>query len=321
MALVAGLAGCQTGAPKEPAAKSEHTHDTRPSAITFATDPDMLAALLRQAGPMISSGGVVLMNGAGQDVVPGQDFKNLSTGEFARKLAEAGGLKHTDAKGYVFLYPDGYERLANDNYPLAERYAGIVASAMFGQGTTLYNALAILSQSLGLTLVADNIVAQIPIGEMVIRDAPLPVIVEALLRSARATTDAVRVESNDDFIFLHAATNATPVDNLLNASALSPADNAALDARVSFVLPESAKRSNAAVFVKSAIPLSDVCGSLTKQINVSVAAEPALADLPVNYTVANNLRLRDAVNLLIRQWPVAKFGFEYQAGRVLLRAR
>lgn len=321
-ALVCALAGCQTGAPKDtPAAKAERPADEKRSAITFSSDPDMVAALLRQAGPMISRGGVVIMNGAGQDIIPAQDFKNLGANEFARRLADAGGLKYAETGNYTFLYPEGYERLAKDAYPLAPRYSGITASAVFGQGTTLYNALAILSQSLGLSLIADNIVAQIPIGEIVLRDAPLSVLLEAMLRSARATPEAVLVESNDDFIFLHAAANVSPADNLLNASALSPADTAALDARVSFILPESARRANAAVFLKSALPLSEVAGSLARQMNLAVEFDPSMADLPVNYSVANNVPLRSALNLLIRQWPVAKFGYEYHPGRVLLRPR
>lgn len=280
----------------------------------------MLSALIRQAGPSITRGGVVLMNGAGQTVVPAQDFRGLDTAAFARQLAQAGNLAVGHGSAYDFLYPAGYEALAAAQYPVHAHFRGIRASVDFGDGTKLYNALAIVSALLKTSLVADNIIAENPTGEVVLRGAPLDAVVEALLRSARIPSEAVSVESTEEYIFLRAASNLAPPDQLLNEAALAPAERTALDARVSLVLPDTAQRPGAAVFVNSAVQLGDVLPSLGRQLGIPVQA-PGLERLPVNYTVLHNVTIRTALNLLIRQWPTPDFGYTYQDGVIILHGR
>ena len=309
--------GCQSTGGGATASKPERT----PTSITFVSDADMLSALLRQAGPMIQRGGVVIMHGSGRVVIPAQEFQGLGASAFAERLATAGGLKIAVTPHYAFLYPEGYEVLGETHFPISGALGAVEGSASFGDGTRMYNALAILSQSLGVSMVADNIVAEIMCGEVAVRDAPLDAIVEALLRSARATSDAVVVEGSDTHVFLRAATNASPMDTLLNAAPLGAAQEALLAKAVTLALPEAARRPGAAVFVDEAMALGDVLDSLGKQLGVAVRAEEAMLSLPVNYTFLNEVSVRTALNLIVRQWPVAKFGFELDAGGVLLRAR
>ena len=314
-ALVLLLGGCQsTGVPAQGRAKSDKT------AITFASDADMLSALLRQAGPMIHDGGIVIMNGAGRAVGPPMDLAGVGTAAFAQRLADAGGLLLGNTPHYAFLYPQGYEVLLEARFPVEGSFAKVDASANFGDGTRMYNALAILSQSLGVSLVADNIVAEIPCGETVIRDAPLDAVIEALLRSARATPDTVIVESAEAYVFLRATTNTSAADNLLNA-ALSPEQAAFLEKRVALALPAAAKRPGAAVFVDEAMLLGDVLDSLGQQLGAQVRAEESMLSLPVNYTFLSDVPVRTALNLIVRQWPLAKFGFQLDDTGILLRAR
>lgn len=321
--MVLLLAGCQT-AGSAPAAKSAPTATAAPrgpSSITLTSAADMLSALVREASPMINQGGVVLVNGTATRVAPAQNFRGASLAEFADGLARAGQLIRVDTGQYQFLYPQGYEVLAQAAFPVTGPLAQVEASAVFGEGTKIYNALGILSQSLGVSLVGDNIVAEIPSGEISLRDAPLSAVIEALLRSARATTETVTVESDASYLFLRATSNAAPADNLLNAAALSPEQLAKLDAEVSLVLPEVARRPGSAVFIREALPLGDLLGSLSKQLGLTVTAAPELRDLPVNYTVLNKVSVRNALNLIVRQWPVPKFGFTFDGATLTLQGR
>jgi len=325
LVLVLLLGGCQStpsdNGSTTPTPRAERSaKPDGPTEITLATDPDMLSALLRQASPMITRGGIAIMNGAGPEVVAAQDLHKLDTAAFARQLAQIGQLQVAESPAYHFLYPTGYEALATAQFPVAPRYHAIPTSVVFGEGTPLYNVLAILSASLDVTLVADNIVAENPCGEIVLRGAPLDLALEALLRSARITPDAIRVESTDDYIFLRAAANTAAPDLLLNDAALSPAERAALDVKVSVILPETARRPGAAVFVDSAVQLGDILPSLSKQLGIPVTA-PGLERLPVNYTVLNKLPIRSALNLLLRQWPTPNFGYTYTGGTITLQQR
>lgn len=319
------LGGCQsTGG--QPANAPNTAREERPergdgpTSITFGTDPDMLSAILRQAGPSITRGGIAIMNGAGPEVVPAQEFRKLDTTAFAQQLARAGKLEIATAPTYHFLYSTGYEALASAQYPLHPKFHSITTSVDFGEGTRLYNVLAILSALLHTTLIADNIVAENPCGEIALRGIPLDMALEAILRSARITPDAVRVESTDDYVFLRAASNTAAPDLLLNEAELGPAERAALDARVSVVLPDTARRPGAAVFVDSAVQLGDILASLGKQLGIPVVA-PGLERLPVNYTVINDLPIRSALDLLLRQWPTPDFGYAYSGGTITLRQR
>lgn len=270
---------------------------------------------------MITSGGIVIMNGSGRTVVGAQSFERLGTAAFAARLAEAAGLALAEKPDYFFLYPSGYDVLLGATFPLPARYGEIRANAVFGDGTKLYNALANLSQALGVTLVADQIVGEVSVGETVLRDVPLTAALEALLRSARATPDAVIVEAAGDHVFVRAANNPSPPENLLNAAELAPADRAALDRVVSLVLPEAARRPDAAVFVGEAMGLSSVLESMSRQLGIAIAAAPGLENLPVNYMVLNEMPLGTALDLFVRQWPLAKFGYEFRAGAVTIRPR
>lgn len=318
--------GCQSAAPKPaPDALAPRAATSKASVgatrITFNTEPDMLLALLRQAGPAINSGGVVLMNGCGDIVVPAQQFRNLSAPEFAARLAQAGQLELVAEPAYSFVYPKGYEQLASVVFPLSGPIAEMEASAVFGEGTRLYNAFAILAQNLGTSIVADNVVAEIPTGEIAVRGVPLGALIDALLRAARATADTIVVESHPDYVFVRAKVNHSPEDNLLNEASLAPPDREALNATRSLVLPAAARRDGAAVFVDAAIPLGDLLDSIGEQLGFKVTADPALLDLPVNYTVLNGVSARTALNLIVRQWPVARFGYTVEAGTVRFQPR
>ena len=56
-----------------------------------------------------------------------------------------------------------------------------------------------------------------------------------------------------------------------------------------------------------------------EQLGVKVTAQRRLAEIPINPVVFKNVRLETAMNLLLRQWPLAGFVWELQADRILIR--
>ncbi|NJL72818.1 MAG: hypothetical protein HC888_15280 [Candidatus Competibacteraceae bacterium] len=67
------------------------------------------------------------------------------------------------------------------------------------------------------------------------------------------------------------------------------------------------------------MPLEAVLPALTAQLGILVEASPEARDLPVNPCVLPGVRLRTALDLLVRQWPLPRYGYEVLPDRILIR--
>ena len=323
--LVASV-GCATGAKEE--RPSLHTDSPAPSerpafsAVTFAGDSGPAGDALRLFGEQ-AGGGFVLMSGLEERAVPPMEFRQEPYESAIAAFAASIHSTYTHTPYYYLILPPEYGLLENVAVAaqLDVSYRAVSASAVFGAKTSLYVVFSALGKSLGLTIVADNFIAEERCGELNLPEAPLGVILEAILQSARIAPDSFVVESTPEYIFLRAARNETPVSVQLSAGEPTPDQQALLDSRVSLVLPPRAKDEQEYVFDVEPMALRDALLPLTEQLGIDVVAQRRLADIPINPCVINNARLSTAMDLLIRQWPLPEFGWELQPGRILIRER
>jgi hypothetical protein len=204
---------------------------------------------------------------------------------------------------------------------LDERFRNMRASAVFGAKTELYILFSALSESLDTAIVADNFIAEPRCGELYLPEAPLGVILEAILQSARVAPDSFVVESTPEYVFLRAAQNQSPPSVEIGSGPPDPSRQALLEKKVSLVIPPLGKDGQADVFAARPIPLHAALQVLTEQLGIEVVAQKQLANIPINPCVLKGVRLSTALDLLIRQWPVPEFGWEVQPERILIRKR
>ena len=192
-------------------------------------------------------------------------------------------------------------------------------SAAFGAKTELFIVLAALSESLDITVVADNFIAESCCGEVHLPEAPLAVILEAILQSARIPPDTLVVESTAEYIFLRAARNESQASLRLDTGSLTAEQSALLDKEVSLSLPGVPGDKEGLIFAFEPIALREALYPVSEQLGIKVVAQRRLVDIPVNPVVIKKVRLETAMNLLIRQWPLTGFCWELQANRILIR--
>ncbi|HPO17345.1 MAG TPA: hypothetical protein PLI09_28190, partial [Candidatus Hydrogenedentes bacterium] len=280
-----------------------------------------LEQIVRRVGEQCG-GGLVTMNGlAERRLIPLVKAKHKRYGRFVGELALEVQCDYAQTPYYFFLYPTGYEMLLGISLKdrLAPRYEGVTAAASFGNNTLLFNVFTTLSRSLGLTIVADNQLAESLCGEFTLQESPLRVVLEAVLQSARIAPNAFEVESTDEYIFIRTVYNQTSIATLLNKEGLTEAQQAVLDKRVSVMLPEAPDVKAGIEFKRKATPLETVLQPLSSQLGIPVVAEAIMRDLPVNPCSMNNVRVSTVMDLLIRQWPVAEFGYEMKENALLIR--
>ncbi len=279
-----------------------------------------LAEVLRKLG-MNKVGGAVLMNGWGERSVAAFAYDNMPYGEILGKLAETTQCKCDPQGPYYLLYPPGYETLLDVSVAdrLPDRYAKLKLDLDIGDYTRLFNALALLGHSLGISIVADNLLAESTCGECAFRDAPLPDVLKGLLQSARTAPDAFFVEANEEYIFLGTVGNPSPASALLNGDALSESARELLNKKVTLTLPRPIEPNKPFEFVRAPDRLGRLLTTLSTQLGVTVEADPRLLEFPVNPCVLRSVSLRSAMDLLVRQWPIARFGYEVRQDTIYLR--
>lgn len=290
--------------------------------VTFRQEANLLGATVRQLGEQCG-GGLVLVNGLEGRAMGPLSLRESEYEFLVRQLASEAGLAYLATPYYFLLYPAEYKALENISVAagLPQRFQDIRTTCSFGSGTTLFNVLGVLGTNLGLTLVADNVVAETRCGELFLTDAPLPNVLDAILQSARLSPDAFLVESTDEYVFICSRANQNTSSTLLNADALTAEEQQLLARQVNLCLPERPESAAQVVVYHAATPLEDVLPALAEQLECPVRAEAGLDDLPVNFTVMNNVRIGTALDLLIRQWPIAQFGYEVAGGDVVIRRR
>jgi hypothetical protein len=282
----------------------------------------MLGETVRQIGEK-AGGGLVLMHGIETRPLAPLRFRQAGYPAVAKRLAREADVAFQECSGYFFLY-DADPRHA----PLREvtvtgktdpAFYGISAAVVLSAGTTLSNAFKVLSQVLGVTVVADNAVADARCGELTLGDIPLPDILEALLKSARVYS--FEVDSTEEYIFIRSPRNVgLHVPALVNPELLDDHQNAFLESRVNVLLPLSSRAAQPSIKMGTgARPLSEMLEPLSGQLGVRVVAERGLEVLPVNPVSFHGVRVRTALDLIIRQWLVSEIGYQVLPDRIVIR--
>ncbi|HDP33816.1 MAG TPA: hypothetical protein ENN29_01765 [Candidatus Hydrogenedentes bacterium] len=289
--------------------------------VTFSHPISPIGDVVRLLGEQ-TTGGLVLMSGLEERAGANFDFRNTPYQEVVAQLAGAIECDYLHTPYYYMILPSEYallQELTINEY-LDSRHSGLTASVAFGAKTELYNVLAALGESLDITIIADNFLAEAHCGEMFLSDAPFPVILEAILRSTRLTPDSFAVENTPEYIFIHTTQNNDTDSRLLNRRPLTPEQQSLLDRIVSVSLPNENTAAQTP-FTAAPIALRDALLPLTEQLGIEIVAHRRLADIPINPCLMKNVRLETALNLLLRQWPLPDFGFEIQENRILLREK
>lgn len=258
-------------------------------------------------------GGAALTAGLEDRPTPASGLGHMGFVPGLERLAEPYDCKIQVTPYYVFFYPQGYESLAALTLTgtVGPRFDATRASFAIGAGTDLFNALALLGNSLKMTIVADNIVADAWCGEVFLEDAPVSAIVEALLKSARIAPDMIQVESSDDYLFIRSAANQSRPPSCLNREQLTAEQLAVLQSPLTLRLPDTG-----AAFTFQAEPttLARVLPDLSRALGIPVTADDAMGHLPINITVFQAIPTETALDLLVRQWLLPRYGYRIQNG-------
>jgi hypothetical protein len=290
--------------------------------VTVQQSPGLAVDTLRLVGAE-EGGALVLVNSLGTRVLPELNLENAPYEEFVQAVAT--GLQSSSAQvdGYYFVYPPGYDQLMQlDITPqLPAAYSDIRGDFSFGEGTRLYNVFALLNQTLGINLVADQSVADAACGEMTLVDMPLPVALNAILRGARVAPGSIVVEAREEYVLFRSLPNAHPDSLLKSAEGLSPEARKLLDTIVDVFLPAPMKRGQGPQVLNTARPLRLAVRSLSQQLGIPVTADPAMLDLPVNNAYLSDISIGGVMDALIRQWLVQDFGYEVTDAGIALGRR
>ncbi len=276
---------------------------------------DSLGKLVRAVGETAGEGGLVLVAGLEEWPSPSISVERATYHNGISRLVAPSNLKVFDGEAYQFIYPPGYETLLDVTLgdTVAPRFQSLRATYAVGAGTDLFNALALLSETLGFTVLADNEIADAWCGELFLCDAPAPSILEALLRSARIVPGSIVVENSDSYIFIRSARNKAPLDTCVNRDTLSAEAAAMLTKQVNLQLPRNKPNLQ---FQNRAAPIKSVIDDMSRQLGVSVVVSPEMAAFPINPAVFSDMNLSDVLNLIVRQWPEADFGYRVTRDQV-----
>ena len=235
---------------------------------------------------------------------PEKEIANL-----IQQISETTNMSLQEINGYYFLYPTEqsiYENLTrlslSDKLPT--KYEHITVTAGFGAGTKLFNVLNSLNFTYGCNIVADNSIAELPVGEVVISQKPLSIALEMILKSARIVPQNIRWCATDDFIFFYTTLNMR-IDQLIDCKIFNrETEQPLLDKEVIISLPKSVPldRKVSLPFYEGALPLSKVASVLANQTGLTIEMMPGTENLPVNPCYLNKMQLKLALDLLTFQW-------------------
>ncbi len=291
--------------------------------VSFTHEAASLGDVVRKVGQE-AGGGIVAMSGLEERSVPALSVEHMPYESLAKQLADAVECKIAPLSHAYFIYPERYEALLQVSLEgrLHERFAAMNASVAFGAKTPLSNVFAVLSESLGTAIIADNYIANSTCGEIFMDKAPLQAVLEAVLMSARIPSEEIAIDCTGEYLFVASLRNTSPKTVLLtDENSLSAEQRAELDRVVDVVLPDTGENPLQTAFGAKAARLRDVLTPLTRQLNAEVAAKRTLAEVPINPCTMHKVRIRTVMDLIIRQWPLANFGYEVNGSQLLIRPR
>lgn len=266
-------------------------------------------------------GGLVVMKGIENRPVPPMNYVKTPFKKAASEIAGAAQCSMATFPNYVFLYPQGYENLLG--LSLENRIDATLAAKSvgmtFGAETPLYKAFTLLSTSVGATVVADNVLAEVHTGAVTLAEMPLSSALEATLKSSRMVPEAYQVESTPEYVFFYSGPPVPPRSTLIGAETVTPEDNAYLDTIVDLYTPAKPEDPTHYAVPSGAQPLRHVLDALSQQLGRTVVVAPGMEEFPVNPCALIRMRVRTALDLLIRQWPMPDFGYAMEGGQIVIR--
>ena len=316
------IAGCVTSTKPPTESDSLNTVDLKPPSfepVTFEHEMRPIGDTIRAFGAEVG-GGIVLMSGLEERALEAVKFKKTAYQDAVTEMAGAINCGYIHTADYYLILPEEYQVLQHIQIAeqLDDSYKELTASVTFGARTHLFNVFSVISESMGITVIADNIIAEARCGEISLGEVSLAAILEAVLQSARISPNSFVVESTKEYIFIRSVKNEGLVERLLNPTEITSEQRSLLDKQVSLLLPDN----NVAVqtaFSADPVPLREVLASLTRQLGIKITAQRQLGEVPINPCRMHNVRLETAMNLLLRQWPLPDFGFEVQEDKILIR--
>ncbi|MCC6795665.1 MAG: hypothetical protein IT366_11160 [Candidatus Hydrogenedentes bacterium] len=305
---------------KEEAAPVAKPARPKKTSITIEASAMQLGDVIRRVGEQ-AGGNVVLMGGVEGRIANNLDITRRALADAVPMIANAGNVAVEKHPHYFFFFPEGYEQLLNVSLAgrLDTRYSEIKTDAVFGSGLPLCSVFMWMSYALKVSIVADNSVGDAQCGELALKQVPLDTAIEAILKSARIA--AVQVESTPDYIFLSTPQNTNPKSALLEESSLDEQQKALLGKQVTLALPYPLRTGQPLELPLKPSPLSDVLPALSEQVGVRVVVEKGLEKFPVNPYFVKNVTLREALDLLVRQWLEPNYGYQVLADRIVIRRR
>ncbi len=317
------LAGCATTGGSDPAEPVRTTESPGPIVATPPVWPKVAVAYpdsnLLDVTASIGERydiGVALMQGIGLRPIRGSEHENLRYPSLMESLAREASCRVASTPYYLFLYPPGYESLLQINFydrvPNAWRDRAL--SAAFDGNRKLAAVLAFLSDALGKTIIADNLVAEASIGLLRLPYSPVPDVLNAVMQSARVAPQAFDVAATGDYIFIYR--RGRDAFSTAHVGAVTPEAETLLSRRVSISLPGGAGAGARFQPMEGAVEFGSVLGSLSRQAGLPVHAPPTLHALPVNQTILRDLPLQTALDLIVRQWPVTTIGYTLRDGAI-----
>jgi hypothetical protein len=321
---LAVMAGCST-TPKtvqdtptpvpEPVVSSEA--GDRLKEYTFMLEKQPLGLAVREV-VRITEVNLVLMNGLENYPLDRVEVVSSTIEDILDLLSKQIGFKIQDSGSYFFLYAPDYEPLTQVHVDPTQLgpHARLKTTAGFGADTPLFNVFALLGRSLDTTIVGDNAVADSACGELHLRDVTLTEALEAVFKSARVQQFNFRVQGTEEYLFFYSPGNRQRTRFTTGATPPSGVDLAAkCNLQLLFLDTGDGKFEGQLASSR----LNEVLPDLSRQLGISVSAEPALHKLPVNPVIMTNVSRKTALELLIRQWLLPEFGYDYTEDGIRLR--
>ncbi len=167
-----------------------------PDRVTLSMRDTTLGAVIRKTAE-VAGGRYALMNGLENLPIERAQFNNARFGSVAQELVDGKNVGIQECPGYYFFFLPDYEILTNVSIAgsVSPAFQMPVEQLAFASNMPLYTVLSWISQGVGMTVVADNAVADARCGEIALRDIPLDAAVEAIVKSA--LIPVVRVDSTD----------------------------------------------------------------------------------------------------------------------------
>ncbi|HRK34150.1 MAG TPA: hypothetical protein PLJ47_06100 [Candidatus Hydrogenedentes bacterium] len=304
----------------EVAANAKKPEARKSGRVTIEKSIETAGNVVRAIGTQ-AGGNIVLMNGVENRMLYDIELKRESVADSIAIVAAGSGLIVNDTPQYVFLIPEGYEQLLNLSLAgrIDQRYANITTDATFGSGLPLFTVFMWMGYALDISIVADNSVGEERCGELALQQVPVEIALEAILKSARVV--ALAADSTPEYIFFGTPANQNPASLLLDEASLTEQQRALLDKQVSLALPRPLRTGERMELPMHASKLGDILPALSEQLGVQVVAEKGLLSFPVNPIHLHKVRVRTAMDLLLRQWLEANYGYQVTKDRIVIRRK